>query len=236
MKQLHPIQLKILKKLSFAKNLRYSNLKPSRLMENNKFNFHLDELVKRSYVKKENNTYSLTDIGKEYIGRLDTENLTVPLSPKVSVSICCTRKKNGATQYLIGTRRKQPFYESQAFVSGKVRFGETILSAAKRELKEEINLDGNPEIVSLRHYLVINKNQRQLLEDLYIFLCLVRNPKGNLKANKEAIYTWIAEEDLKNFVINHIESYSSFEEQIKLIKNHKKQKILQEVATLTDKF
>lgn len=45
MKQLHEIQLQILKKLLFAKELRYTDLKPDVELENNQLDFHLDKLI-----------------------------------------------------------------------------------------------------------------------------------------------------------------------------------------------
>jgi hypothetical protein len=45
MKQLHPIQLKILKKLLFAPQLKYTELKPEEHIENNQLSFHLNTLI-----------------------------------------------------------------------------------------------------------------------------------------------------------------------------------------------
>ena len=52
MRQLHEIQLQILKKLLFASGLRYAQIKPDPQMENNQFDFHLDQLIDGGYVEK----------------------------------------------------------------------------------------------------------------------------------------------------------------------------------------
>jgi hypothetical protein len=60
MKQLHTIQLMILRKLLFAESLRYGELKPDKKMENNQLSFHLDALLEFSYVEKIDGGYRLT--------------------------------------------------------------------------------------------------------------------------------------------------------------------------------
>src|SRR5436190_10158647 len=128
MKQIHSIQLQILKKMLFTNGSRYSDLKPKKSMENNQFDFHLDQLTKAGYVKKSDKDYSLTSLGKEYANRMDTDKVLVTPQSKVSVILCPLKNDN---EYLIYTRLKQPFYGCQGFMSGKVQYGELIIDAAK---------------------------------------------------------------------------------------------------------
>ena len=116
MKQLHNIQLEILKKLLFADLVKYTDLKPDKEMENNKFDFHLDQLIEFGYVEKEDKKYRLTAIGKEYANRIDTERVEVTRQAKIGVFICCIRENNGR-EFLLITRKKQPFYKCKGFVS-----------------------------------------------------------------------------------------------------------------------
>lgn len=236
MKQLHPIQLQILRKLLFADKLRYSRLKPDPEMENNQFNFHLDQLIKGTYVLKQDKHYLLTDFGKEYVGRLDNKQSLIARQPKVVVSICCTKKNGEATQYLIHTRSKQPFYGCQEFPRGKVNFGESIVRAAKRELKEEANLEGKPVLVAQTHYLVFDKNTKDLIDDLFIFRFLVKNPTGKLLANQEGTLNWVHEKNLESFVTNHIESLPLFKKQIQRIKNFTGKIVFEEIHHESEKF
>jgi len=236
MKQLHPLQLRILKKLLFAQDLRFSELKPRRNVENNLFVFHLDKLIKAGYIGKKDSKYLLTDKGKEFANRIDTDRLFIELQSKLSAWICCTRIKNRSKQYLIYTRLKQPFYSCQGFMSGKVRFGEKVIGAAKRELKEETGLEGNPKVISIKHYLVFDKLTKDLLEDKFMFLCLVENPKGKLKANKEGKFEWVDEGSLESYVTNHFESYSVFKKQIEEIKSFNGWSSFEEIVHFSVKF
>ena len=237
MKQLHGIQLQILKKLLFSNGLRYSRLKPDPEMENNQLDFHLDRLIGGGYIAKGKNDYSLTSFGKEYANRMDTEEVVIAKQSKVGVLICCTRKMGGQLQYLIYTRLKQPFFGCQGFMSGKVRYGEKVIETAKRELKEETGLNGNSQIVAIKHFLVFDKSTKELVEDKFMFLCKVDNPRGDLVAeNGEGKYEWVNEKDLKSYVTNHFESFAAFQEQIKLVKNFRGNLILQEIDHESSKF
>lgn len=236
MKQLHPIQLQILKKLLFAKQLRYHETKPDKEMENNQFGFHLDQLISDSYILKENKHYLLTNFGKEYANRLDSQETTIARQAKVSVMICCLRGTNKETEYLIYTRLKQPFYGCQGFLSGKVKFGETIEQAVRRELKEEANLEGDPEIINIKHYLVYNKVGKELLEDKFMFYCQVKNPSGQLKGNDEGKFAWVAEKDLKTHVTNHFESWTAFKNHLNEVKKFSGHVVVQEIYHESEKF
>ena len=138
MKQLHDIQIQILKNLLFSASLKYYQLKPNKELENNKFNFHLNRLIDCGYITKRNQYYELTNTGKEYANRIGTDT-HLRLQGKISVVVIITRNKD--TETLIYTRLKHPFYGCQGHLSGKVYWGETLDDAAKRELKEETNLD-----------------------------------------------------------------------------------------------
>lgn len=48
--------------------------------------------------------------------------------------------KKGKKQYLVQTRLKDPFFGYHGYVTGKIRWGEKILEAAKRELLEETGM------------------------------------------------------------------------------------------------
>ncbi|KKR91981.1 MAG: NUDIX hydrolase [Candidatus Woesebacteria bacterium GW2011_GWA1_41_13b] len=236
MKQLHNTQLEILKKLLFASSLRYARLKPDPEMENNQFNFHLNQLIDGGYVIKGGRNYGLTNFGKEYANRMDTDQTIIAKQSKISAWVCCIRTMGGKKQYLIYTRLKQPFYGCQGFMSGKVAYGEKVLEAAKRELKEETGLQGNAQIVSIKHFLVFDKTTNELVEDKFMFLCLVKNPTGKLTANNEGKYEWVEENKFKQYVTNHFESFPAFMKQVEEIKSYNGQVSLQEINHWSSKF
>lgn len=117
MKQLHPLQLKILKKLLFAPQLKYTELKPEEHIENNQLSFHLNTLINMGYIKKDDQYYILTAQGKEYANRMDAGDFHIQLQAKTGVLVCATRGHGDDQEYLIYTRKKHPFFGKQGFVT-----------------------------------------------------------------------------------------------------------------------
>jgi 8-oxo-dGTP pyrophosphatase MutT (NUDIX family) len=234
MKQIHTIQLQILKKMLFKKEARYSEIKPSKNMENNQFDFHLSQLTKAGYVKKSEGKYSLTNLGKEYANRMDTDIVLIARQAKVSVLLCPVR--NNMTEYLIYTRLKQPFYGCQGFMSGKVKYGERIIEAASRELQEETGLLGNPVIFCIKHYLVTDKKTGELLEDKILFYCKVNNPTGKIRPHNEGKYEWVKLNDLPSYVTNHFESYKVFKSDLDELNSFDGNIKFQEIVHPSEKF
>lgn len=236
MPELHPIQIQILKKLLFNPKLRYTDLRPSEEIENNKLNFHLNQLQEQGFITKDSQFYSLTNSGKEFAGRLDTQNLQVKKQAKISASICPVRNTGKETEYLIYTRLKAPFYGCQGFMSGKVDYGEHVSVGAARELFEETNLKGEVRIVALKHYKVFDKTSKALLEDKFMFFCIVENPTGELIPSDEGKYEWVAESKLKDYITNHFESWEGFQAQLEMIKHRGKNIEFVEEDHYSEKF
>lgn len=236
MKQIHTIQLQILKKLLFSTGLRYSEIKPHPEMENNQFDFHLDKMIGEGHIEKLQDRYHLTLAGKDFANRIDADNTMVQKQAKIGTYFACVRKKGKETEFLIYTRLKQPFYGCQGFPTGKVQYGEKVTETAKRELKEETNLEGEPEVVLIKHFLVHDKTTKQLVEDKFLFLCIVYEPKGELIPSDEGKYEWVNEEDLKYYVTNHFEGFVAFMEEINALKNFKGQITFTEILQESEKF
>lgn len=214
MKQIHNIQLSILKKLLFANGLRFSEIKPRKKIENNQFVFHLNQMISAGYIEKIETRYFLTKKGKEFANRMDTDKTTIANQAKISVVIVPMKGAKSDRQFLIYTRLKQPFYGCQGFMSGKVNYGEKIEETAMREFKEETNLEGSPKLVAIKHYRVYDQETKDLLEDKFMFFCKVENPTGDLVPAKEGNYEWIKRKDLKKYVTNHFESFDTLLEDI----------------------
>lgn len=222
MDQLHQLQREIIKKLIFSPTLRYMELKPNELIENNQFDFHLDRLISYGFIQKGDQGYFLTPIGKEFSSRFDTDQVKIIKQAKISAWMACMRDTKKGYEFLIYTRLKQPFYGCQGFCGGKVNYGEKIFQTASRELKEETGLVGSPELVHIQHYLVRNIEATLLLEDKIMFLFRFINPTGDLiSQNEEGKYEWIAEHDIDNFITKPFETISALHEQIHILKNQK---------------
>lgn len=195
MKQLHPLQLKMLKKLLFAPELKYTQLKPDEQIENNQFSFHLNMLMSMNLIQKIDQKYMLTAAGKEYANRMDAWELHIQLQAKTGVLVCATRGHGDALEYLIYTRKKHPFFGKQGFITWKVKFGEALGDVAQRELWEEAHLVGHPELVHIKHSFVYEKTTYKLLEDKFFYFFLVKDPEGTASWSEEWPVERIARKD-----------------------------------------
>ncbi|WKZ30427.1 MAG: NUDIX hydrolase [Candidatus Dojkabacteria bacterium] len=236
MKDLHEIQRKILMKLLFAKDLRYSDMKPDERMENSQFDFHLDTLIGQGFISKENDKYALTTKGKEFANRHDSDTTKLKVQAKISVWIAAYRDHEDKREYLIYTRLKNPFYGAQGFIAGKLDYGEKVLDGTKRELLEEANLKGEPELVHIRHYINKNKETNEVIEDKFFFLCVVKNPTGEIVSSNEGLYEWVSKEQFKEKVTNHFENFDSFLRDIDIIEQFDGQITFDERVEYPEKF
>lgn len=178
--EIHPIQSAILITLLFKPDARFSQLNKLGV-PSDQFNFHLKTLINNNLIKKtEEGHYQLTTSGKEFANRFDTDQKVIERQAKIGVLICCTRKKNGQTEFLLQQRLKQPYYGFWGFITGKVRWGESIFETGKRELKEETGLSGNFVLTGIKHKTDYDI-KGSLLEDKFFFVFRVENPTGKIK-------------------------------------------------------
>lgn len=210
--KIHQFQISILRELLFKPQARFRDLKKVDAT-NDHFTFHLKQLVKKGLVFKTRGKYSLTDKGKEFANRMDTDALKLERQAKLAVALHVVRKKKGVTQYLVHRRLKEPFYGWYGSNSGKVRWGENPLDCAKRELLEETGLVGKFSLKGIVHYHHIHKDGR-LLEDKYFWVYRVDNAKGNFQEKvPEGENIWMTEKkyrSLKNV-------FATFDEVIDVI-------------------
>ncbi len=168
----HTAQAHILRHLLFVPKAQFSELQRQTGLSSDHFNFHIKKLIEEEYVEKNEKYYLLTQKGKEYANRMDTDENEIEKQPKVSVVLSLERKNEyGEREFLFQQRKKHPYFDFWGRVSGKMRWGETIIDAAKRELKEETGLKADLEYKLLYHKRDFDKASGKLLEDK-IFLCV----------------------------------------------------------------
>ncbi len=216
MNNLHQTQNQILKKLMFSTGLRYSELKPDPEMENNQFQFHLDQLLKKDFIIKNGDLYELTSAGKQYVKSMDNETGKQIKQPHLSVRICCTRTVDGETEYLFYTRLKHPYFGCQGFPAGKLEHGEILAEAAQRELLEETGLTGDAKLVAVTHYLDMDKSG-QCLTDKMMFLFVVKDPVGELVDSIEGKYEWIKKSEVAAKIIKPFENIEGVFKELEVI-------------------
>lgn len=197
---IHAIQLLVLRKLLFATSAGFADLQRESGVTSDHFTFHLKKLVGEGFVEKNGDAYSLTRRGKEFANRLDTDENTIEKQPKISIAITLERRgRDGEREFLFQQRKKNPYFDFWGRVGGKMRWGETVIEAAKRELLEETGLVAELEYRLLYHKRDYDKASSELLEDK-IFLCVYANAyKGELIEEFEGgVNRWMTHEEFQS--------------------------------------
>lgn len=165
---------------------RYSQMRPGDL-DNDLFNYHLQQLVKRGYLIRGKDLYKLTEKGKSIATNIDDQTGDLSLNYKVSVYLCPVIDG----KVLLHRRLKHPQYGYAGLVSGKIAYGENILKTAEREFTEETNLKAKFKIIgNLRQ---IRKNVKgNVIEDGIFYVCFTDEIEGKLnEKHKEGEYFWV---------------------------------------------
>jgi ADP-ribose pyrophosphatase YjhB (NUDIX family) len=175
---IHPAQAEILNTLLFHPVAKFSQLNKTGLSTDH-FNFHVKRLQDIGLVEKVSAGYRLTIIGKEFANRLDTDEKKIERQAKLGALLVPVDTSTPQPKYLVQERLKQPFYGFYGFATGKIRWGETILETAARELNEETGLNGDLKLVGIHHKLDY-KTTGELLEDKYFYVVRATSLKGKL--------------------------------------------------------
>ena len=175
--KIHDAQTSILRELLFRPKASFAELQKPTALTSDHFNFHIARLVELNYVEKVGRgCYSLTQKGKEYANKLDTDDNTIERQPKSAVILAI--EKDG--KWLFQERLKHPYFGFWGFPSGKIRWGETIAETAARELLEETGLTATNTYKGVYHEQVFSAETNEQLEDkiFHVFYCF--DVKGEL--------------------------------------------------------
>lgn len=192
---IHPLQTRVLLALLFKPGARFSELRQKNV-SSDQFTFHLKALLQAELIGKKDNAYHLTSLGKEFANRFDTEQKAMERQAKVGVCVIGVKKEKGQTFYLFQQRLKEPYFGFHGFVTGKIRWGEKVEEAARREFLEEAGLTGKFRFCGIEHKMDYDK-ENKMLEDKFFFVFKVTNVKGKFIAEfPGGKNIWVSEKDI----------------------------------------
>lgn len=173
----HAAQMAILKHLLLVRDAAFAELQKATDLTSDHFNFHIARLLEVGYViKNGSGRYHLTRAGKEYANRMDTDEKVMEKQAKLAVLLIIENERG---EFIAQQRLKQPYYGFWGRPTGKIRWGETVLAAAARELLEETGLTASLAFKGIYHKLDYTKDG-ELLEDKYFYMVHGTQPRGEL--------------------------------------------------------
>lgn len=200
--KIHDVQTCILRELLFKPDEGFAKLQKNTGLDSDHFKFHIARLVELGYVEKHKpGKYRLTQSGKEHANKLDTDTNTIERQPKISVIITGwrTRVDTKELEFLVQERLKNPYFGYWARIGGKIRWGEEILEASARELKEETGLEADLEYKGLYHKMDYRSDSKEILEDKFFLLIKATNFQGQLIENFEGgRNAWMTSEEINS--------------------------------------
>lgn len=192
--KIHHAQTGILRELLFHKEAGFAELQKPTGLDSDHFKFHINRLVELGYVSKNGNSkYTLTIKGKEHANKLDTDTHTIERQPKLSVGLIIENDKG---EFLTQQRLKQPYFGFWGRPTGKIRWGETFIEAAARELDEETGLTADLTVTGFYHKMDYSTDGNMLEDKLF---CIVygTNPQGTLIVDDEGHHNeWMSLEEM----------------------------------------
>ena len=210
----HKVQTSILRALLFTPHAGFAELQKTTSLTSDHFNFHIKKLLSTELVEKNGANYSLTQRGKEYANRMDTDENEIEKQPKISVALIVERTVGDRREFIVQQRLKQPYFGYYGRVGGKVRWGESFEQAAARELSEETGLEGTFTFSHIFHKRDYRESDGNLLEDKLFVLMHCNDAHGTLVEQFEGGKNfWMTQDELmkqdkifesaRDFVIYH---------------------------------
>jgi 8-oxo-dGTP pyrophosphatase MutT (NUDIX family) len=210
-----PVQNFILSKLKNAKSLRYSELQPKK-MANDLFNYHLQFLVKKGFLNKEEDGYSLSETGVKHMADPYPATATPQITSlfKSNVLTVVSRIHNGEIQILNQLRKSNPSYGKIGVMGGVILKGESTEDAATRKLKAETGLDADFKVVGIHRRMMYVKNE--LFSDLYFPIAYSDEVRGELiKETEYGENMWV---DIDQAIQNESAEFDSITSLIPVLK------------------
>lgn len=184
------IQNQIISRLKNADSLKYSQLHPKNT-PNDLFNYHLQFLVKKGYLKKDESKYSLSRKGIKYVADVQIQDpKSNQILFKINPVMILYRKVNGKIQVLNQLRRSHPSYGKKGVPGGVIHKGESIEDGASRKFKIETGLDAKFKVAGiLRRYLFTDN---ELFSDVIFPIAYSNKFTGEMLNTDYGENTWVS--------------------------------------------
>jgi ADP-ribose pyrophosphatase YjhB (NUDIX family) len=182
----------------FLKNrkLKFSEIEKGVGIRSNHLSYHLEQMQKDGIVRKEGQTYTLTENAEQLLPFFNQmTGKEVGVLPVVLVAI----KHKGKICLL--KREKRPYKGYWGLIGGKLKLHESIPEAALREAKEETGLECEFEgINAVVHERV---NEEGIMKHAFLFVLTTVKPKSDkLWESEEGKVAWFDPKKLdKNTII-----------------------------------
>lgn len=212
------IQNHILSKLKNAKSLRYSELSPEGV-PNDLFNYHLQFLVKKGFVEKQEDGYSLSEIGVKHVADpILSDNKVITSLFKVNVITIVSRIKDGKIEILNQLRQSNPSYGKVGVPGGVVWKGEDTLSAAKRKIKQETGLEAEFKLIGMERRIMFVKDE--LFSDVLFPITYADEYEGELINTEFGENMWVPiEEAIANDMKDRFDCIEAISKVLEAIKD-----------------
>jgi 8-oxo-dGTP pyrophosphatase MutT (NUDIX family) len=216
-----PIQNNILSKLKNAKSLRYSELMPEAKIANDLFNYHLQFLVKKGYLIKQDDGYSLSEIGVKHMADPfpAPDNHGIASLFKINVITIVSRIREGKIEILNQLRTSNPSYGKIGVMGGVVHKGEMLEQAAIRKLHVETGLEAT-------HFRMIGWERRimyvkdELFSDVLFPIAYTDGVEGDLRNTEFGENMWLSiDESLKHQEANSFDCIEAITTVLEAIKD-----------------
>lgn len=148
---------KILELFLFSKKLKFNEIEKKMEIRSNKLSYHLKSLLKKNYLFKTNDNYSLTEVSELFIPYLTEKKAVLPV-----LLIHIGDSKNA----FLYKREKRPYENCLSLPGGRLVIGESLNETVKRIMKEKFNLRARLKkinSISLEHATKANKKIHSFL-------------------------------------------------------------------------
>ena len=144
-------------------------------------------------VHKAADGYALTTKGVYHCTRVNFDEHTVRIQPKI-VTLAVCKSKNG--EYLMYRRAKRPFLHMIGFPYGKIHLGESVVAAAEREIIEKTGVSCDLVQKGIA-YLLITDAAGEVIEHMVCHVFFGNNPHGEMLAHtKFGSIHWMTEKEI----------------------------------------